>query len=86
MVSRKVRHGDLVIAATTLRRCVERVVPVRDHDPGWRVWAGLPQHAHDRGIHAGFVAGDEVYGSLEPRRSIRNAAPATCRRSAPTTW
>jgi SRSO17 transposase len=32
---------------------------------------GLLQHAHDRGIHAGFVAGDEVYGGLELRRSIR---------------
>jgi SRSO17 transposase len=31
----------------------------------------LLQHAHDRGIHAGFVAGDEVYGGLELRRSIR---------------
>ena len=31
----------------------------------------LLQHAHDRGIHACFVAGDEVYGGLEPRRSIR---------------
>ena len=33
--------------------------------------AGLLQHAHDRGIRAGFVAGDEVYGGLELRRSIR---------------
>ena len=31
----------------------------------------LLQHAHDRGIRAGFVAGDEVYGGLELRRSIR---------------
>jgi SRSO17 transposase len=33
--------------------------------------AGLLQHAHDRGIRAGFVAGDEVYGGLELRKSIR---------------
>jgi hypothetical protein len=26
---------------------------------------------NDRGIHAGFVAGDEVHGGLELRRSIR---------------
>ena len=32
---------------------------------------GLLQHAHDRGIRAGFTAGDEVYGGLELRRSIR---------------
>ena len=31
----------------------------------------LLQHAHDRGIRAGFVAGDEVYGGLGLRRSIR---------------
>jgi SRSO17 transposase len=31
----------------------------------------LLQHAHDRGIRAGFTAGDEVYGGLELRRSIR---------------
>ena len=31
----------------------------------------LLQHAHDRGIRAAFVAGDEVYGGLELRRSIR---------------
>jgi SRSO17 transposase len=31
----------------------------------------LLQHAHDRGIRAGFVVGDEVYGSLDLRRSIR---------------
>ena len=31
----------------------------------------LLQHAHDRGIRAGFVAGDEVYGGLDLRRSIR---------------
>jgi SRSO17 transposase len=30
----------------------------------------LLQHAHDRGIRAGFVAGDEVYGGLDLRRSI----------------
>jgi len=27
--------------------------------------------AHDRGIRAGFIAGDEVYGGLDLRRSIR---------------
>jgi len=31
----------------------------------------LLQHAHDQGIRAGFVAGDEVYGGLDLRRSIR---------------
>ncbi|HEY0935859.1 MAG TPA: IS701 family transposase [Trebonia sp.] len=31
----------------------------------------LLQHAHDRGIRAAFIAGDEVYGGLDPRRSIR---------------
>ena len=31
----------------------------------------LLQHARDRGIRAGFVAGDEVYGGLELRKSIR---------------
>jgi SRSO17 transposase len=31
----------------------------------------LLQHAHDLGIRAGFVAGDEVYGGLDLRRSIR---------------
>jgi len=31
----------------------------------------LLQQAHERGIHAGFVAGDEVYGGLGLRRSIR---------------
>ena len=31
----------------------------------------LLQHAHDRGIRAGFVAGDEVYGGLDLRKSIR---------------
>src|SRR6266567_1438545 len=31
----------------------------------------LLQHAHDRGIRAGFIAGDEVYGGLDLRRSIR---------------
>src|SRR6266487_3160076 len=31
----------------------------------------LLQHAHDRGIRAAFTAGDEVYGGLELRRSIR---------------
>jgi SRSO17 transposase len=31
----------------------------------------LLRHARDRGIRAGFTAGDEVYGGLELRRSIR---------------
>ena len=31
----------------------------------------LLQHAHDRGIRAGLTAGDEVYGGLDLRRSIR---------------
>ena len=31
----------------------------------------LLQHAHDRGIRAGFIAGDEVYGGLDLRKSIR---------------
>ncbi len=31
----------------------------------------LLQHAHDRGIRAGFTAGDEVYGGLERRKGIR---------------
>ena len=32
---------------------------------------GLLQHAHDRGIRAAFIAGDEVYGGLDLRKSIR---------------
>jgi SRSO17 transposase len=32
---------------------------------------GLLRHAHDRGIRAGFTVGDEVYGGLELRKSIR---------------
>ena len=32
---------------------------------------GLLQDAHDRGIRAAFVAGDEVYGGLDLRKSIR---------------
>lgn len=31
----------------------------------------LLQHAHDRGIRAAFAAGDEVYGGLDLRKSIR---------------
>jgi SRSO17 transposase len=31
----------------------------------------LLQHAHDRGIRAEFTAGDEVYGGLDLRKSIR---------------
>ena len=31
----------------------------------------LLQQAHDRGTRAGFIAGDEVYGGLDLRRSIR---------------
>ena len=32
---------------------------------------GLLQDAHDRGIRAAFIAGDEVYGGLDLRTSIR---------------
>jgi SRSO17 transposase len=32
---------------------------------------GLLQHAHDRGIRAGFIAGDEVYGGRDLRTGIR---------------
>jgi SRSO17 transposase len=31
----------------------------------------LLQHAHDRGIRAGFTVGDEVYGGFDLRKSIR---------------
>ena len=31
----------------------------------------LLQHAHDQGIRAGFVAGDEVYGGRDLRKSLR---------------
>jgi SRSO17 transposase len=31
----------------------------------------LLQHAHDLGIRAGFVAGDEVYGGLDLRKGVR---------------
>ena len=31
----------------------------------------LLQHAHDQGIRAGFIAGDEVYGGRDLRKSIR---------------
>jgi SRSO17 transposase len=31
----------------------------------------LLQHAHDQGIRAGFVAGDDVYGGRDLRKSIR---------------
>src|SRR5580658_8945263 len=31
----------------------------------------LLQHAHDRGIRAAFVAGDEMYGGFDLRKSIR---------------
>ena len=31
----------------------------------------LLQHAHDQGIRAGFVAGDEVYGGRDLRKNIR---------------
>jgi len=31
----------------------------------------LLQHAHDQGIRAGFIAGDEVYGGLDLRKGIR---------------
>ena len=35
-----------------------------------RLADGLLQHAHGRGIRAGFVAGDEVYGGLDLRKGI----------------
>ena len=31
----------------------------------------LLQHAHDRGVRAGFIAGEEVHGGLELRKGIR---------------
>jgi SRSO17 transposase len=47
--------------------------------PGEVMFATKPQlagqllkHAADRGIRPGFVAGDEVYGGLELRKSIRD--------------
>src|SRR5262249_8167093 len=47
----------------------------------------LLERAHDRGIHAAFAVGDEVYGGRELRRSIRKlrmgygmAVRANCRR------
>jgi SRSO17 transposase len=36
-----------------------------------RLAGHLLQRAHDRGIRAGFVAGDEVYGGLDLRKGIR---------------
>ena len=46
----------------------------------------LLRQAHDRGIRAPFVAGDEVYGALTCARASANSAPATSWPSAPTTW
>jgi SRSO17 transposase len=34
----------------------------------------LLQHAHEQGIRAAFIAGDEVYGGLDLRRGIRERA------------
>ena len=45
----------------------------------------LLQHAHDLGIRAGFVAGDEVYGGRDLREASASAGWATSWRSAPTT-
>jgi SRSO17 transposase len=51
----------------------------------------LLQHARDRGIRAGFTAGDEVYGGLDLRRSIRErgtgyvmAVRSNCRVTLPS--
>jgi SRSO17 transposase len=38
----------------------------------------LLDHAHDAGIRAAFVAGDEVYGGRELRRSIRQRGNELC--------
>jgi SRSO17 transposase len=46
---------------------------------------GLLDRACARGIRAGFVTGDEVYGGRELRRGIRHAGWAMCWRSALTT-
>ena len=49
----------------------------------------LLQHAHDQGIRAGFIAGDEVYGGLDLRRSIRERGTGLCRaktRAWALTW
>src|SRR5436190_1773226 len=54
-------------------------VSPQDKTAGTRCWsrtkpqlAGrLLQHAHEQGVRAGFVAGDEVYGGRDLRRSIR---------------
>ena len=43
-------------------------VDVRDETPAGD---GLLQDAHDRGIRAALIAGDEVYGGLDLRKSIR---------------
>src|SRR5215472_7956413 len=51
----------------------------------------LLQHARDRGVRAGFTAGDEVYGGLDLRRSIRErgtgyvmAVRSNCRVTLPS--
>jgi SRSO17 transposase len=51
----------------------------------------LLQHARDRGIRAGFTAGDEVYGGLDLRKSIRErgtgnvmAVRSNCRVTLPS--
>jgi hypothetical protein len=46
---------------------------------------GLLQHAHDQGIRAAFIAGDEVYGALTCARASVSAAQAMSWRSAPAT-
>jgi SRSO17 transposase len=46
----------------------------------------LLQHAHDRGIRAGFTAATKSTAALTCARASGNAAPATSWPSAPTTW
>jgi SRSO17 transposase len=44
---------------------------------------GLLQHVHDLGIRAGFIVGDEVYGGLGLRKSIRQRGTCGCRKPMP---
>ena len=46
----------------------------------------LLQHAHDRGIRAAFVAGDEVYGGLDLRKSIRQRGTGYVLAVRSNTW
>jgi SRSO17 transposase len=45
----------------------------------------LLTRAHERGIRAAFVAGDEVYSGRQLRRAIRGRGMGMCWRSARTT-